>query len=224
MKTIYANPGKAVGAAILAALLLLSTCAPSLAQQHVIADKDNTRPDINNTFSAPAFINSFSAQKWNGYNEIKWTAFREQETRKYIVEFSTNGIDFQSAGEAMVNNSGSYYLKHYTGDDRAMLYRVRIEQLTGRSVKTEAMLLEGQVVSPVSFYPTIITGNTININADWPVERLLITSGNGVQVFAKELNGQSHHIPVVLPSLAKGLYFMTFYGSGWKTTGKIIVP
>jgi hypothetical protein len=224
MKTIYVNPGKNIVIALLATIILLSTCTPALAQQHVIADKDNTRPEINNSFSSPAFITGFSAQKWNGYNEIKWTATREQETRKYTVEYSTNGIDFQSAGEVLVGSTSGYSLKHHTTDDRAFLYRVRIEQLNGRSVNSAAMMLEGEIISPVSFYPTIVTGNTININAGWPVERLVITSGNGAQVFTKELNGQSNYIPVVIPTLAKGIYFMSFYGTGWKTTEKFIIP
>lgn len=224
MRTIYVNPAKSIGIAILGTLLLLSTCETSMAQQHVIADKDNTRPEINNAYASPAFINSFSAQRENGYNDIRWTAVREQETRKYIVEFSTNGIDFQSAGEVLITNSGIYSLKHYSRDDRPVLYRVRIEQLNGRSVITQVVLLEGEHVSPVSFNPTIITGNTINVHADWPVERVLIIAGNGAQVFAKDLNGQSNYIPLVIPSLSKGIYFISFQGAGWKSTSKFIIP
>src|SRR5687767_14381552 len=129
MKTIYVNPGKVIVTALLALIILFSTCSPALAQQHIIADKDNTRPDINNTVSSPAFINSFSVKKGAGYNEINWSAFREQETRSYAVEYSTNGIDFQSAGEVLVNNTANYSLKHVTNDTRAAVYRVKISQL-----------------------------------------------------------------------------------------------
>ncbi len=223
MKTIYANPEKVIVTALLASILLFSTCTPALAQQHIIADKDNTRPDINNTVSQPAFINSFSVQKGNGYNEIRWSALREQETRSYVVEYSTNGVDFQSAGEVLVNNTAAYSLKHVTSDTRAAVYRVRISQLNGRSVYSESMFVGGDIFSPVSFYPTIVTGNTINLNATWPVERMVIVSTNGSQVFAKDLNGVTERIPVVIPSLGKGIYFMSFYGTGWKTTEKFII-
>jgi hypothetical protein len=223
MKTIYVNPGKIIATALLATILLFSTCTPSLAQQHIIADKDNTRPDINNTVSQPAFINSFSVQKGGGYNEIRWAAIREQETRNYAVEYSTNGIDFQSAGEVLVNNTASYSLKHVTNDTRAAVYRVKISLLNGRFVYSESMFVIGDIFSPVSFYPTIVTGNTINLNATWPVERMVIVSTNGSQVFAKDLNGETQRIPVVIPSLGKGIYFMSFYGTGWKTTEKFIV-
>ena len=79
------------------------------------------------------------------------------------------------------------------------------------------------MVSPITIYPTIITGNTVNVNTSLAVERIVIYSGNGVQVFAKEMNGQRDFIPLVIPSLGKGIYWMTFYGNGWKTTSKFII-
>ena len=206
-------------------IVCFQTCTPAFGQQNVIADKDNTHPEIEKSLSSPAFITSFTAQKWNGYNEIAWTATREQDTRKYIVEYSADGINFQTAGEVLVNNRSNpvYSLKHYTSDDREVLYRVRIEQLNNKIVYSASIFLEGTFLSPVSIYPTIITGNTINVNALIAVERITIVSASGTQVFAKDVNGQKDFIPVVIPSLGKGVYWMVFYGNGWKTTSKFII-
>ena len=104
-----------------------------------------------------------------------------------------------------------------------MLYRLHMLLKNMRSEYTPAYLLDGIPVSPVSFYPTVITGNTINLNSDWPVQRMTITSGSGIQVFAKDLNGQLHNIPVVIPNLGRGIYFVTFYGNGWQSTDRIMV-
>lgn len=221
---MYANPLKPLAAALLLTMFLFGTCAFSNAQQHVIANKDNTHPEIDNALAKPAFVTRFSAEKFIGYNEIQWTALREEETRRYIVEFSTNGRDYQTAGEVMVNLTGRYSLKHYTQDDRAGLYRIRIEQLSGKFFNSDAFLLNGEVVTPVSYYPTILTTQQFNLNASLPVERLEVFASNGSQVYVKDLNGLFGHIPLVLPPLGKGVYFVNFYGAGWKSSGKIIIP
>ena len=78
----------------------------------MIADKDNTRPETKASTEKPVFIRSLVAKKWNGYNEIQWVATHDEDTRKFIVEYSTNGIDFQSAGEKLVSNNQDYLLHH----------------------------------------------------------------------------------------------------------------
>jgi hypothetical protein len=61
------------------------------------------------------------------------------------------------------------------------------------------------------------------MNASLPVEKLIISTANGQQVFTKTLGGQRDFISLVIPQLSGGMYFVTFYGPGWKTTGKIII-
>ena len=192
-------------------------------QQHVIADKDNTRPEITAQVATPAKITNFSAIQRNGYNDIQWTALSEQDTRRYIVEYSIDGINYQTAGEKLVVN-GTYDLKHYTRDTGTFLYRIRMEKKDGRFYNSNLFLMEGSDISPVKIYPTIVEGNIVNAILDFPVERINVTSSNGQQVFAKELGEVSGTIRVNIPSsLNKGMYLMTFYGNGWKTTSKFII-
>ncbi|HET9745910.1 MAG TPA: hypothetical protein VFP97_09365, partial [Chitinophagaceae bacterium] len=68
-------------------------------QQHIIDKKDDTHPEISAKQSLPAKIYQFSATKMHGYNEIKWEAAAEDDTKKFIVEYSADGMNFQSAGE-----------------------------------------------------------------------------------------------------------------------------
>jgi hypothetical protein len=84
-------------------------------------------------------------------------------------------------------------------------------------------MLDGVEVSPVKIYPTIVTGSELNATSGFPVERVAIVSNDGQQVFAKDLNGVRDFIPLALPTLNKGLYFITFYGNGWKTTSRFMV-
>lgn len=192
------------------------------AQQEVTAHKNDTRPEITRQVFSAAIITSLVATPNNGYNEVRWAARGEQDTRKFILEYSTNGIYFQSAGE-VVASGGTYLLKHQTFEIMPMLYRLKIEDMSGRYTYSQAILLEGIGVSPVKVYPTIITGNVINLVADFPVERINIISTSGQQVFAQDVGGKSDNITITIPSLGKGMYFLNFTGQGWKATERFII-
>jgi hypothetical protein len=192
------------------------------AQQHVIAQKNNTRPETTTRFEITPVINVISAVKGHGYSEIQWTASRQDNTRKFIVEYSVNGLDYLTAGEVQAD-AQQYSLKHSLVENRPMLYRIRSQQLNGKDFYSASFLLDGISVSPIRIYPTVITGNTVNINADWPVERVAVTSSNGTQALVKEIGGQRDYMAVVVPNLGKGMYFMTFYGNGWQVTEKFVV-
>lgn len=208
---------------LLAGCFITTLCIQSsFAQQNIIANKDNTRPETTRQNSSPAIIKSFKAEKFNGYNEISWTAVSEQGTRKFIVEYSADDINFLTAGQVL-STDGKYTLKHYTQDTRPFIYRVKIEELTGKFSYSPEILLEGTEIPPVRIYPTIVTGSVINANAGLPVERVTITGADGQQQFAKELDGVRDFIPIVIPSLGKGIYFITFYGNGWKSTSRFLI-
>jgi hypothetical protein len=63
----------------------------------------------------------------------------------------------------------------------------------------------------------------VNINASFPVESAKITALDGSQVFQKNIGGVSGYIPIAIPTVGKGMYFMTFYGNGWQATEKILI-
>jgi len=197
-------------------------------QQYVIADKDVTRPASNRETNSPAKFFSFTAVKYDGYNEVEWSSLSEQDIRKYIVEYSWDGINFQSAGEAAASKgiytNGIYQFKHYTQDSRPLLYRIRTEDLAGKFYYSPNILLDGIEVLPVKIYPAIITGNAVNIIAAFPVERITIFSTGGQQLFARDVNGERDYFSIDIPVLSKGMYWMAFYGRGWKSTAKFVIP
>lgn len=191
-------------------------------QQHVIADKNNTHPEVTNQQYMPAKIILFSAVPMDGFNEIEWSAVDEQDTRKYILEYSMDGINFRTAGETSPF-TGTYKLKHITHDTRTLFYRLRMEKRDGKFVNTAIYLLEGTEIPPVKIYPTMIEGNTINLQTGLPLERINVFSSDGRQVFVKEMGGFTGSTQIVIPSLGKGTYWVSFYGSDWKSNSKFIV-
>ena len=192
------------------------------AQQHVIADKDNTRPEHSQQLYAAARIYLFNATQMNGYNEIRWSATGEHDTRKYIVEYSTDGIFYQAGGEVTPYN-GSYLLKHKILDPRTFLYRIKIEKMDGRFVYTQSILMEGARTPAVLLYPTVVENNTLNLRMDLPVQRLSVISTDGKEVFSKQMGGQIGTTQLVIPPIARGTYYMVIHGNDWKSTEKFIV-
>jgi len=191
-------------------------------QQNIIADKYKTRPETEIETNTVARIIFFTATRMDGWNEIQWAASHEENIRRYIIEYSMNGIDYRTAGE-LIPFTGEYLLKHRTLDTRSFLYRVKVETNDGKFYNLRIALLEGNDIPPVKIYPTMIEGNTINMQAGLPVERVNIFSPDGRQVFAKEMAGFTGATQIVIPSLSKGMYWMNFYGSGWQSTSKFII-
>jgi hypothetical protein len=159
----------------------------------------------------------------NGYNEVRWTSVREEDTRKYIVEYSKDGRSYQSAGEVMAGNKMTYELKHPVNEVVPLLYRLKIEDLHGRHFYTRNSLLEGVNLPTVKIFPTIISGSTVSATSYFPVERVMVFNGSGQQVYSQDIGGRSDLLNIPLPALSKGMYFMVFYGRDWKTTEKFIV-
>ena len=191
-------------------------------QQHVIADKNKTRPEVENTFRNPVGIAGFTAIRNNGYNEIRWTAIAENDVRKYVVEYTEDGYNYLSGGEVL-SNKGTYEVRHQTFSMLPMLYRLRIEELSGKFQYSANILLEGDNISPVIIYPTIVTGNVVNVDAGFPIERIAVINGSGQQVYAQEVGGRTDYMRITIPALSKGMYWMCFNGQGWKSTEKFIV-
>jgi len=209
-----------------AALVMMTGCLlhvfPVYSQQHIIANKDNTRPETTPHLTMPAKITSLKVVRFNGYNEIQWGAFGEQDTRRYIAEYSVDGVNYQTTGE-LIPFAGSYQLKHYTTETRPIIYRLRIEKKDGSFYETDATLLSGTPESFVTIYPTTVQDDVINVTADFPAERAAIVGMEGQNIFSKELGGLTGSFTMAVPTLKKGVYWITFYGRGWTNTIPFLV-
>ena len=205
-------------------LAVVSTLVSTVdGQQSVIADKDNTHPEQTAQYYVPAKILSFTVVQQNGYNEVQWAAQDERDTRRYIIEYSDDGVHYTAAGEAMPG-TGVYDLKHNTNDGRSLLYRIRMEKRDGRYFNSANFLLEGVLYPPVKVYPTIIETNVVNLQIYFPVQRINVVSPDGRQIYTRDMAGFMGNTSIILPaSLPQGIYFVSFYGDGWKNTQRIVI-
>lgn len=190
-------------------------------QQHIINKKDVTRPETSRQFNS-FNLTSFTAVQQNGYNEIQWPASAKEADKKVVIEYSFDGISFLS-GPEVLSTDGMFTYKHQLQDTKPILYRLRTEDVTGTISYSGAFLPKGMKISPVQIQNNIIKGNVINATAQFPVERVTVVSGDGIQLFTKDINGLRDFIPVAIPSLKQGIYFITFYGNGWNSTSRFMI-
>ncbi len=199
---------------------------PAMGQQNIIMNKDNTRPEVTRQFNEQAMdqarVSNLQIVKNNGYNELNWTALMDKDSRGFIAEYSIDGTSYLTAGTA-VYADGAYIVKHYTNERRPVMYRIRSERLDGTYNYSPVTIFDGVDQPPVRLQSTVVRGNVVNVIADRPVQRINVFSRDGIQVYARDVNGQQDYISTVLPTLNKGMYFINFYGDGWKNTQKIVV-
>jgi len=223
MKTIIPVISKYLFLAITA--ITLDTAA-SHAQQNIIINKDNTRPETREQLDFSKFASLQSSPlvvtKHNGYNEISWSSLSNDATNSFIAEYSFDGINFSCSGP-LTSSNGNYSYKHYTLDTRPILYRLRIENPLGKRYYSNSLLLDGKGIAPVQLYTNVVKGNMINATALFPVEKVIISSADGIQLFTKDINGQRDFIPIAIPALGRGIYLISFYGNGWQSTSKFVI-
>lgn len=206
-----------------AGFFLLMTISVTIhAQQFVINQKDQTRAEANIDAIQPSRNITLTVQRDGYYNDISWRVLRDQDARSFTVEYSFDEKSYLAAGNPVIPGS-NYKFRHYIQDTVARWYRLKVETANGQFAYTEAVFAGGKMIRPVRVFPTVVTGDVVSVFADKPVERIVITSGSGVQAVVRDVNGQRDFIPVAIPSLGKGMYLITFYGKDWRQTDKFMI-
>lgn len=158
----------------------------------------------------PFTLLSFTGNKMDGYNELKWKTSDEQNMSRYIIEYSSDGIYFQQAGEVAARNQPGmqqYSFRHYITEGRKLFYRLKAENLD-RSVNYSATISIGAKEGFIKVYPTLITDNRLRIFSEKMINRISINDSYGRMVLSKELSNQQGFFTMQLPILSRGIYWI----------------
>jgi glucose/arabinose dehydrogenase len=178
-----------------------------------------------NLFPAPVTLVSFTVRNISSYNELHWSTAYEQNADKYVIEYSTDGSNYAIAGEVTAMNSLSgynYTYRHAIADTRKIFYRLKMRDLDGSSRYSSVITIGGKN-SGVTIYPTIVQNNMLELNANVPVESLRVFDTGGKEMYGSNLNGRQGYFSIQLPTMAKGMYFVTIQSKDYNKTEKIIV-
>ncbi len=158
----------------------------------------------------PVKLSQITVKHFADYNQLKWTTVAEQNTAKFIIEYSIDGRNYTRVGQVIAsrNISGSNYSFHHSVVTAGIaFYRLAIEEDNGQINFSPVVKVSGSE-GKIKIYPTIVRDGIINIVSNRPVEKIQVTNNIGSKVFEKNLKTLSGATAIVLPSLAKGIYWV----------------
>lgn len=177
-------------------------------------------------FPLPVGLLSFTGRGMNGYNELRWSTSYEQNADKYIIEYSTDGINYTVAGEvtAANNSSGSSYsFRHSVAGTGKIFYRLQMRDLDASSRYSTVIAIGGKTGVEVKLYPTVVQNNMIELNSNTALESLSVYDPAGKQIYSSNLGGRQGYFSIQLPGLTKGIYFVAIKGNNYNKTEKIVI-
>ncbi len=165
----------------------------------------------------PVELLSFTAiYKGKGRVQTQWETISEKDVDKFVVERSTNGIDFITIGIEKVT-ANSYSLKSYTFDDlRPKLginyYRLKTIDLDGKIAYSKIVAVVVDTQNPdniLTLHPNPTpTGSEINITGIEKSEvNVQITTTLGQILYNKTAKHDGGTLSIS-PHLAAGVYFV----------------
>ncbi len=182
----------------------------------VVADKlsgacfTSTAVTLNVSGVLPLQWKSFSARQ-NGYAiELYWVTCREQMTAAFIVQYSSDGLNWNDIGTVVARGGeldNNYQFTHASPAGEIHYYRIRQTDLDGRSSYSRVITLSDGSESRFQVYPNPVTGQTIYLRL--PASGLVrLFESNG------RLIGQYNLIQGVsavdISRLTPGIYFFRF--------------
>ncbi|RYY54317.1 MAG: T9SS type A sorting domain-containing protein, partial [Chitinophagaceae bacterium] len=156
----------------------------------------------------PVRLSSFTAKKATGQNNLDWTTSFEQNTARFIIEFSTDGQTFARAGivdASRIETGSSYHFGHTFTSVANVYYRLAVQDDDG-SIEYSATLLVPGEQSTGRIYPTLIRDGNLNLSIQQPASRFQLINSAGMVVYEKGLNGASGAMTITLPTVTKGIY------------------
>ena len=179
----------------------------------------------------PVNFTAFTASLENGKTQLKWSVAEEAGNDVFLVQRSTDGINFSSIGTfsgSPVNISTASYSfndeKPLTGQN---YYRIQLTEVTGRTIYSAVKLINvtsNNNQATVAVYPNpainIIQVNTNNANTTKGVVQLLNAAGQAVTVNISIPSSGMVQIPVA--HLEAGIYYLQTTINWATTVSKVI--
>jgi hypothetical protein len=177
--------------------------------------------------ATPLTLTQFSGRETDdGFNELSWTTATEQNVEKFVIEYSSNGTEFSSAGAVYASNNISgagYTFRHYTNTGGRIFYRLYIVDADGTTNYSPVISINNAAGTGIKIYPTIITTGKLHINSGKRIDKLLLFTVAGKPILTKEMNGTIGYFFIVLPALQKGMYIIQLTGRDFQKSQKIII-
>jgi uncharacterized protein len=178
------------------------------------SDHDAVLIGFNISATLPVSLTGFTVVKDGNKSKLKWTTAQEVNTKEFIIERSSDGINFKSIATTKAAGNSTAAVNYNAIDINpgkgVNLYRLKMVDIDGKSEYSAVRRVNFDNNNLYSVYPNPAK-NIINISVD---------NANGVAADAEIYNTQSQLLikrkiniasqitPVDISSLSSGIYFL----------------
>jgi hypothetical protein len=165
----------------------------------------------------PITLNSFNGAVNNNSVNLSWESAQEQNLNKYIVEKSTDGVNWQTLTTVMATGSSNAATYNTVDNNAAQVNYYRLKQVETNGNFTYSQVIrirkEENEKLGLKMYPNpVISNATININSESKLAahiKIYNQFGMQLQHMQRSLIAGSNNIPVQgLSSLPAGTYII----------------
>lgn len=174
----------------------------------------------------PVRLLNFNGTARGTYNELHWTSSDNGQAEKFFIEYSSDGIHFQTAGETPATNNPlneTYSFNHVISSTGRIYYRLQIRNRDGSTSYSVVIVLGNRDQSNIKIYPTIVTDRTIQVNSSSAIDKFTITDIAGRVVYTDNTSGRQGFFTIQIPALTKGVYLVNVLSNRSIQSQKIMV-
>ena len=176
--------------------------------------------------SLPLVLGTFTVTKNNSTGLLQWTTLQETDIDKFIIEKSTNGVNFTTIGEVpAVGNSTTTQQYQFTDTDLVdgtNYYRLRIVDINEFYSFSPIRKINGNGNDfTISIHPNPVTQGALYISTPVNTNRIELRDVTGRLIISKKVQGTQHTLNV--RHVAKGTYLLTIITDLGKKVEKIII-
>jgi hypothetical protein len=157
------------------------------------------------SFTLPVTLTNISATVKPAGVELVWETANEDGIRQYVVEKSSNGVDFNAIGFVNASNKGKYIFTDGSASTGVFYYRLKIVSVGGEIAYSKVMMVKTTAAVSVSVYPNPVA-NSITISGLSGKTSLKIINTAGVTL--KQINTAASTLSLDVNDLKAGIYMI----------------
>lgn len=177
------------------------------------------------SFTLPICITDVSARNHHTVNEVNWTACCNNNTEKFIIQHSLDGVEFADIGEmnnlTVENNSLSTRDYQFIHKNISIInyYRIKQEDIDGNYLLSKTVKVNVSMYQHVEIYPNPVSSQFFIRSISDHAFYVQISDAVGHVIY------RNHHPnanqPISSTSWQKGVYFVTVFYRDFRESFKI---
>ncbi len=194
----------------------------------IIRYDDNAGANYSAAIVLPIGLQYFSGLSKNGANNLAWKTSIEINAKSFEIEKLINTWTTIGTVAATNISGSSYSFIDNSSENGDNLYRLKLLDKDGSFTYSPTISVNALVTNSLKLYPTIINGNSFNIVFNQPIAskatiNIVSTNGKLLQQNTLDISAGNTTLQQTLPTLTKGIYFITVNTAQAQKTFSILV-